>query len=614
MKRTTAKESNTRVKSWATYKSLGGGEVSLSTIQAELSQWQLDGVLGVLSAISSEALNFAHDFYLPKIQGHYLNYALTDGFPKSLPNVAKRIRPGFAPNVDRHDVLAHAQNLAWLTHQAILHCKTGGLTSELSHSLQTRVARLLLIANDHLETGQTKLENTSLIEGRRVALDMLRHWQFSQSLHIDDATRALLRQRTIFLDILPKYFNVKEAFERVTGGVSIDVYFAVIMTMRFHFFTKQLEQATGNRIETGLHEHGLKKSSFLSQLEANREQAESIFSWWITTPENYEKQYQDWRCKKPEGELSFDYVQLRITPLIEARPDDLFFPVPHFLLQKIVDEPYFRLAEGLEGKEKGQFFTAMGDAYEEYANELISKIASKDIKGHWTYLPNLKTEKGNEEITDALLYRNGTAVVFEHKALRPDTDFLIGGNGDKILGPPDEILEQLEEQKLDAQATKKHNKGLISRIMNQQTLSATHLKDYIENKLNSGIKKIYPLSSHLADLHVEKYVYGIFLEPLMSRNNLYPEEFWRPPQWLHIEDLELLANFAAEESLDLEAMLEHKTQNFKHMGFDEYLANIINSREKRLRDYRIHDRLKKASRAAEKLLYPDSSATNPNVQ
>ncbi len=609
MKKTTAEQSYTRVKSWASYRDLGGGKVSISSIQAELSQWQLDGVLGVLSAISSKALEFPNDFYRPKIQERYLNYALADSFPHSLPKITKKIRPGFAPNVDGHGVLAHAQNLAWLTHQAILHCKNGGLTSKLSHSLRTRVARLLLIANDHLQTELPKTENPNLIERRHLVLDMLRRWQFSQSLHIDNATQALLRQRNIFLKILPKYFDVSKAFERVTNGVHLDVYFAVVMVMRFFFFTKQLEKATGNKMETGLHEHIIKKSTFFSKLESNQEQAETIFSWWITNPQLYERQHQEWRRIKPEGDLRFDYVQLRIAPLIEARPDDLFFPVPHFLLQKVVDEPYFRLAEGLTGTEKTKFFQALGDAYEEYANELVCDIANKDTKGQWTYFPNLKTEKGNEEITDALLYRNGTAVVFEHNALRPDTDFLVGGNGDKILGPPDEFLKQLETRKLDAKATKKENKGLISRIMNQQTLSAPHLEEYII-RFQGNIKKVYPLSSHLADLHVDKYVYGVFLEPLISRNNFYLEDFWQPPQWLHIADLELLANLAAEGSLDFEALLEEKNQSFKRMGFDEYLANIINARERKLPDHRTHDRLHEAIRETKALLYPVSSAKN----
>jgi hypothetical protein len=59
----------------------------------------------------------------------------------------------------------------------------------------------------------------------------------------------------------------------------------------------------------------------------------------------------------------YDFVPLRETPLIEARPGDLICPALPFLLAKIVDEPYFILSGHLQNSQ--EFQQAFGRAYEE---------------------------------------------------------------------------------------------------------------------------------------------------------------------------------------------------------------------------------------------------------
>ncbi len=582
--------------------------MSFNEVQAELSFHNLDGVLGILGAVSMDALQRGPEFYHSSHQKQLLASALGDNFPEQL---SYRCRYN-ALNVERHGIV-HTQNLAWLSHQALLNAKRGGLTSSFNNAYRARMIRLLLVANDHLNQGTSIQNNIGLKERKRVALDFLRHWQFSQSFGVGDFFRSLMRHRTLLLERLPHYFDVCDVFKRVTG-VGLDVYFAVVAAITSQLFLDQLKRGEENHPNPSASGHWLVTSPFVDELEDHKEEVKAVLSWWSTTPERYEERYRAWRSNMPNAQPDLDFVQLRITPLIEARPGELVCPVAHFLLMKVVDEPYFLLSERLPKAERERFQVALGNAYNDYANELIASIAANVCQGAWNFTPNPPRPGGGGELSDALLSRADTAVVFEHKALRLNTEFLLGGSGDRVLGPPDKVLEQLEVEKRSAGETKGEDKGLLTRGMNQQTRTASAIQRYARHKFGSPFLRVYAVLTHLADLHVDRVVYEGYLERLLERNQLYPEAFWVPPQWLHIESLEHLASWAEAGDLDLEELFSQKARAHRYERFDVFLANLAASRERPLQETQLSDRLNRAMDEAYKLLYPSHALAelNPN--
>ena len=61
------------IRSYVTFRHLGGSTVPVDQVLAELSRWPLDGILGYLAIISLEAVQAGHEFADPRRQGQYLN-------------------------------------------------------------------------------------------------------------------------------------------------------------------------------------------------------------------------------------------------------------------------------------------------------------------------------------------------------------------------------------------------------------------------------------------------------------------------------------------------------------------------------------------------------------
>lgn len=595
-------------RTYAQFSVLSGSFVSLEQIQAELRNIPLDALLGCLAAIAQEATQYGQVFYSREYQGRYMNWALVDDFPFPIQGASRRMRLGYSPNVDGQDVLAHTQNTAWLTHQAILHCQRNIRVENFEPSLWQRVSRLLLIANDHISEIEPIPSTSSLIERRKNALDKLRHWQFSESFELESKMKSIMRQRKIFLEImsnLTEPYDIRSRFYELTD-VTLDVYYSFFLLTMDTVFRQQLTQGNLPDSQTSIYPLGFNKQNYFNNFESNQDQANTILNWWITNPSEYEDLYVNWTASRNTENLVFDHIQLRAKPLIETRPNDVLLTIPNFLFQKVIDEPFFTMSNLLtDRREKALFHSKVGEAYEVYANELVANIAANDSSGEWTLFLNPETEDSTE-ITDALLFRDGIAIVIEHKALRLTTDFLTGGNGDRVLGPSDDILEQLVsgEKTIESLRRDDWKNDIIFRVMVQQTRSASRLSDYVENTLGRKIDKVFPLNSHLANIHIDETIFRGYIEPLLQQTDLYVEDFWQSPQWINIEDLELLANLANEEQLDLCQLLEDKTRgNNKYLSFNQYLANMDIEVS---RDESFGKAIQQAAREAGELFFPDT--------
>ncbi|MBW1796735.1 MAG: hypothetical protein JRJ38_20360 [Deltaproteobacteria bacterium] len=218
-----------------------------------------------------------------------------------------------------------------------------------------------------------------------------------------------------------------------------------------------------------------------------------------------------------------------------------------------------------------RFHTALGAAYEEYANRLTERIAKNDQAGKWSII-NGPTTKNGEQLADIYLQRGGTGIMFEHKGQRPGTEFLRGGEGDRVVGPSSELLSQLDGGNHVSQKNgSAHDKGLMTRGMWQQSKAGQKLVDYAQNHLAEKPDRLFPILTMYCSLVVDTVVRKAYLNPLMQVAPLYQEEFWRPPQWINVGDLESLAAMSEAGKLDFETLLNEKVAKFNDSRFDFFL-------------------------------------------
>lgn len=563
--------------SFTSFKELSGISVQIEDVVNEVSKLPLDGILGFMGGLSVELIQHKEKFFSPQLQGKYLQYAIVDDFPQKIPAAYKMYIPGRVPITGGRHIFVHEQNLAWLCHAALLHSKEDLNTPEITHDLQCRLFRILLIINDLLSTEQIG-KPYDLIKCRTFSHNWLRHGQFNRFFgHSIEILIKLARQKILLLEILPKYYEEVESNFLKAAGINLQRYFEILALFVTHFYEGM---AKG--------EHWLSKDTICSQIKANKEDIERTLDYWSRTPGQYRLSCQKWRNERSDmGELPvYDFVPLRETPLIEGRPGDLICPVPSFLFSKIEDGPFFILSDFLEGKELKKFHTATGNAYEKYAHKLVERIAKKDYGGEWIVKHSPATKKSGQ-LTDSYLQRGKVAVVFEHKAKRPGTEFLRGREGDRVIGPSEKILKKLDDNEaVDYKEGHSNDDGFITQGMWQQSKAGPKIISWAEKEIGMRPDRLFPLITHLSSLIVDGIVRKAYLNPLIEQAGLYSDEYWEQPQWLNISNLELLAQMAEDGSLDLEILLNTKASQSVNERFDVFLYE---SMESRFIDQRLYD-------------------------
>ncbi|CAB1061694.1 hypothetical protein D1BOALGB6SA_6469 [Olavius sp. associated proteobacterium Delta 1] len=565
-------------KSFTSFKELGGITVGVDDVINEISKLPLDGVLGFLGGLSLEMIQETEDFFSPRLQGGYLQNAIVDDFPRKIPNAFKMYIPGRVPITGGRHIFVHEQNLAWLCNAAILNSKENQTTSEISHDFRCRMFRILLIINDFLSAEGT--EKPYNLDKRRIfSLNWLRHGQFNRLFGKSvEILVKLARQKILLLDILPKYYDgVEDAFNKATG-ISLSSYFYAICIFVTHLY-EGMNKGT----------HWLEESTITSNIRNNEKDIKKVISNWKRSPSQYRDAYNLWMENRQGLEKLpiYDFVPLRETPLIEGRPRELVCPVPPFLFSKIEDGPFYILSDFLSGPELNRFHVALGNAYEEYANQLIERIAIKDTRGVWNISSKPQSKKKGE-LTDCYLQRINSAIVFEHKGQRPGTEFLRGGQSDRVLGPTKNLLERLENgESIDYIEGSKYDKGFISRGMWQQSKKGSDIIAWATSKFGDKPIHMYPVITLLSSLVVDAIVRKAYLNPLIDDAKLYVEDFWEKPQWINIADLESLSQIAEDGKLDIEALLSEKDSNSVNDRFDMFLS----SKKLRIINIRVHSEM-----------------------
>lgn len=550
--------------SFTSFKELSGISVREEDVIYEISKMPLDGILGFLAGLSLEMIQDEDNFFSPRLQGGYLQNALVDDFPKKIPWAFKMYSPGRVPITGGRHIFIHEQNLAWLCNAAVLNSKENQTTPKISFDLRCRLFRILLIINDFLSVGNTA-KPFDLNKRRNLSLNWLRHGQFNRLFGgLDEILVKLARQKILLLDILPKYYTGIESDFNDATGVSLSAYFYAICLFVTHIY-KGMKR--GN--------HWLSENTFTSNIKNNVKDIKKVISDWKRNPSQYREAYNLWMedCQDDKKFPIYDFVPLRETPLIEGRPFQLICPLPSFLFSKIEDGPFYILSDFLNHPKLGEFHSALGKAYEEYAHQLVEGIAYSDIRGIWNIERNPQVEKIGE-LADSYLQRNNIAIVFEHKGQRPGSKFLRGKQTDRVLGPTENILERIENgETIDYGEGKKYDKGFITRGMWQQSKKGSDIIKWANNKFGEKPIYIYPVITLLSSLVIDIIIRKAYLNPLINKTKLYIEAFWQRPQWINIADLESLAQIAKDGKLDFEDLLSEKVENAVDGRFDMFLSS-----------------------------------------
>jgi hypothetical protein len=546
--------------------------VTLDRIASELERLPLDGVLGAISVLSLKALQLGIEFWSPGIQRELLADALLDDFPTKVKGAWTFADRSREPHLPPDHGLVHEHGLAALTHLALLHADARSYTPQIDAHLRRRVLRLLLLLNDHLYISPPDAAAT--LEYRRAFVaDHLRSAQFNAFFTARDVDLLmhLGRQWLIYCEYLPRHYPGADDRLQAAAGVTVEEYFLIIAMMI-----------------AAIH-HSMKGTWFaldplLADLAAGSETIRRVLKSWITTPASYRQAWSGRTQGGRGGSGLYDLVPLRMSPIVEARPGELLCPAPSLMFGKMFDGPFFLVTEQLSGdpQERDRFHSSLGRAYEDYAHELAERIARQDQRGAWRIWKG--PGKGGAEYTDSYLLRENTAIAMEHKGGRVETDFLMGGNGRRVVGPEATVLERLETGgRMSFAEGKNGDRGLLTRPMWQQNCAADDLMTWSEE--NGGLRPsvVYPLITHLAHLFVDDWVRSGYLDVLAERGGLYALAEWQAPQWLSIVDLECLAARADAGCLDLSRLLAAKD-----LRRDERFDVFLRRRYTYTTDRRVH--------------------------
>lgn len=558
--------------SFTSYKELSGITVEVGDVVEEISKLPLDGILGFLAGISLEMIQEKIGFFSPRLQGKYLQLAIVDEFPQKISSACEMYIPGRVPKTGGRHIFIHEQNMAWLCHAALLYSIEDRFTPDITHDLECRLFRILLIINDFLS--EDKISRPFDLSARRIFTHKwLRHRQFNRHFGSSiEIIAKLARQRILMVEMLPRYYPPIISKFLEASGMDLRKYFEGLCIFVSHVH-ESMTKGT----------HWLAKETFLSKVKANKALFETILALWVRTPEQYRDACSEWRKKRRDmGKLPiYDFVPLRETPLIEGRSGELVCPVPAFLFAKIEDDPYFILSDYLSDfnkSEMNKFHAALGKAYEDYANELIERIAKADTGGKWMFRPSPSIKRGGQ-LADSYLQRGQTGVVFEHKGQRPGTEFLRGGEGDRVIGPSEQILKRLENgERVDFKEGYARDDGFITRGMWQQSKAGPKIITWAEKEFGEKPLRLFPLITNSSPLIVDTVVRKAYLNDLIQQAGLYGEDYWENVQWINVSDFESLAQLAEDGQLDLESLLQEKAAKYSDKQFDLFLHDVKESR------------------------------------
>ncbi len=534
--------------SYTTFAQLGGRHVAVDEIRSRLAELPLDMVYGALARISAHHVRDGDEFFSVDNQGPYLSYALADDFPGPLLGAPWMYAPGRVPITNGRHTFIYEHGLAALAQLAALHCKVDATTSELSNSHLGQICRLLLILNDHLSLRSRQAPTRDLVARRELAVDMLFHFQFN---HLGGDVRAVIAQlarvNRLLLGHLPDHLpSLHDSFHRMAGiGLPEYLLTAAVLISYIDLLPRSLNsvQSPWTSLE-----------GMIANIKNDADDIRHVLQLFVQSPETLSKA----RAGRNESDL-FDFEAFQQKPLIEARRGEMVAPVLSLFLRQLLSFPFQILNQVHGGRD------ALGYAYEDYANCLVQRIANGKVAAKWTPLRGRKVQGGE---IDNLLWRDGTALVLEHKSKNLILTVADRKTLRNSLGPSDEEIARLP-------GGIPRTKGAITHGLWQLARISGGLESLVAQEFGALPTKVIPIITTLERFHVDEWIRAVYLEPLCRVASTVLPERWSPVEWLHITDLEALAQLADEGRLALDDLLNAKAKTAER--FDWFLGKTFGS-------------------------------------
>jgi hypothetical protein len=567
-------------RSYTSFIELGGRFVALDEVRARLRELQLDMVLGVLARISAHHARDGDGFFAPQNQGLYLAYAIADDFPAILPGAAKMYVPNRVPITGNRHTFIHEHGLAALSQLALLHCRTDRVTDEFSLPDFGHVCRILLILNDHLFIDERISPLPTLSERRRFAVNSLYYYQFNQLSADLSGHLALARLHQLLTVHLPNHLpRLDQDFCELTN-INVGNYLLVAALLLTHVQHYSAHLTATESPWTSI-------DTFVSPLRSNTSEVRLVLQLFSQSPDDFR------RAMANVTDDIFDFDVLQRRPVIEARPGQMLWPATSLLLRQILSFPLQVVTQLEQGRR------ALGNAYEDYAHTLVSRIAAGDKHGRWQPVRNhsVKVKRGGASTTageiDSLLWRDGTVVLFEHKA--GNLMLTLGSRATlrNALGPTDVELDRLP-------AIPRKDGGVITTGLWQLARLAPAFDASMVKRFGASPKRVLSMLTSLQSFEIDDWVRGGYLVPLLSAANVRFPQIWSAPDWVPIVALEALAQLADDRGVDLLALLSERTGSSGR--FTRYLADNFSGIPADMMLLPVAERLVKASR----LRYVDS--------
>lgn len=535
----------TGTRRYTSFTDLGGRSVSLGEVREELGRLPLDMVLGVLSRLSASYLRERERFVDPRFQGRYLADAIVDDFPCVLPRASEMYVPGRVPITGGKHLFIHEHNLCALTKLALRHARQDVVTERLTPENYRRISRLLLVVNDQLSLERFSTQGTiGLKERREFAINTLYCGQFDHYLGDERiAFAALTRLRIILMEWMPNATHFADRFHQ-EAGLSLELYFDLAAFL--------LAQVMVDATQVG------PEASPWMQVDR----------WQRLVPCNGDvlnRLMREFTCRPvqsvqsvPFGEdhfVLFDFHDLQKKPFIQAREGEIILPVFSLLLRQLLSYPLIVL------RGSDEMMTALGEAYQRYAHSLVVRIA----RGNCTRFTARSNERLAEGEIDSLLSGGGVEIIFEHKAKHVIAVLGSLSTVRNAIGPSDAELATL------ATNARLKDKGAVTQPIWQFRALATTFEDHAFRSWNRRPTEVFPIVTLMESFRVDEWVRRGYLDALIEASGTRFPSTWRAIEWMHVSDLEALAEMADRNRLDLVALLRRKSAR-PWMGFDMLLA------------------------------------------
>ncbi len=293
----------------------------------------------------------------------------------------------------------------------LLYCKDHQNDGETFNdpSIRRKFAQTLLIASDLWS--KRIFDNRFSLDGgievaRERALGTIRKSIEGNSL-CPDLERSFGRGWTIFYDHFPKFYPLFSDEFKSVAGFSVEEYFSCLLTMAVHFNNSKIDNS----------------GIFNSKTFADSLATKAIFQQYLAFESQSVNNLRDalWSSNQNviegnEFATDYNYLSLRQRPILLAEDGRAIILDTIFFNEKAMIGPIFMLIKGKPG-EANKIFTAFGNAFEEYACDILKRMFCKEslekqLNCKWKVSGN----EGEIEI-DACLNKNQMAVIFEMKAV-----------------------------------------------------------------------------------------------------------------------------------------------------------------------------------------------------